>query len=193
MTRFRPILACIVLAAAAWPALAAPALHSIDAVQVAGAIGKIGIQIAPSQITLLTNVETSTPSPVLQVRSVERFDAGRFIVRLECESQDNCLPFMASVHVNEDMAKRLSSATSRLSLLKEPFIASAAQPTPSPVVIRGGARATLLLDGAHIHIRIPVICLQSGSTGQTIRATTTDHRQVYTAQVVDVGVLRGRL
>jgi flagella basal body P-ring formation protein FlgA len=60
-------------------------------------------------------------------------------------------------------------------------------------VVKAGSPATLLLDGDHVHIRLSVICLQNGITGQTIRATSKDHTVVYTAEVVDGGVLKGRL
>jgi hypothetical protein len=193
MTRFRLTLLCIILTTTAWPALAAPTLYSIGAEQVSAAIDRIGVQIAPSQVMLLSNIEVATPAPMLQVRSVEQIGAGRFMVRVECESQDNCLPFMASVRCDEGTATTLSNAASRLSLLKGSFSASALQPSRPLILIRNGSRATLLLNGAHIHISIPVICLQSGAAGQTVRATTTDHRQIYAAQVVDVGILQGKL
>ena len=37
------------------------------------------------------------------------------------------------------------------------------------------------------------ICLESGKTGQTIRATDKDRRVVYIAQVADEGLLKGHL
>jgi flagella basal body P-ring formation protein FlgA len=59
--------------------------------------------------------------------------------------------------------------------------------------VRAGSPATLLLEGAHVHISLSVVCLESGAVGQTIRASSPDHRQVYKAQVVRDGVLEGRL
>jgi hypothetical protein len=50
-------------------------------------------------------------------------------------------------------------------------------------VVRAGRPATLLLDGAHVHIRIAVVCLENGAAGQTIRVASKDHRQTYTAKV----------
>ena len=60
-------------------------------------------------------------------------------------------------------------------------------------VVRRGASAMLLLDGDHVQIKIPVTCLENGTTGQTIQAADKDHHQVYTAQVVSENLLRGRL
>ena len=60
-------------------------------------------------------------------------------------------------------------------------------------VIRTGVRATLLLDGGHVHIQLPVVCLENGALGQTIRVTSLNHRQTYMAQVDANRILRGKL
>lgn len=51
----------------------------------------------------------------------------------------------------------------------------------------------LLMDGNHIHIKLSVISLENGSAGQTIRVSSQDRRQVYTAQIVDGTLLRASL
>jgi flagella basal body P-ring formation protein FlgA len=62
-----------------------------------------------------------------------------------------------------------------------------------PAAIRSGSAATLLLDGPRIHIQLSVICLESGEPGKTIRVTSKDHKQVYTAEIIDGTLLRGSL
>ena len=193
MTRFNLILACIVLAIVPRPVLASAPRYSISAEQVAVAVGRIGVRVSPSQITVLADVVATTPAPVLQVRSLERLDADRFMVRLECVNEDSCLPFMTSIQVDEDEATKLASISSRECLRCGAASEPAQQPGPGTVVVRSGSSAILELEGQHIHIRIPVICLQNGAAGQTIRATDKDHRRVYAAQVIDIGILRGRL
>ncbi len=193
MTRGELILVCTVFSAVTWPAVAAQARYSVGADQVATAIDTLGVRIAPDQIAILTDVATNAPRPRLGIRSVVQLDAGRFIFRLECENEADCLPFMARVQVDPDSAVRMSALFARLSLLKESFMGAAARPRKDPIVIQSGSRAMLLLDSERVHIRIPVICLQSGSAGETIRVSTPDHRQNYRAQVVKDGVLQGRL
>lgn len=193
MNRDRLIFGCIVFAAVTWPAMAAPARYAISTEQVASAVGKIGVRINPTQVTLLTDVVAASPSSALQVRSVEQLGSDWFMARLECANSDDCLPFMASVRVDREEATQLVAASSRLSLLKDSSSESTSRQRNKPILIRGGSHAILQLDGAHIHIRIPVICLQSGSEGQTVRATGTDHRQIYAARVVGDGLLQGRL
>lgn len=191
MTRFNLILACIVLAIVPRPVLASAGRYSISAEQVAVAVGRMGVRISPSQITVLADVVATTPAPVLRVRSLERLDADRFMVRLECVNEDSCLPFMTSIQVDKDEATKLASISSRECLRCGANSVPAQQ--SGTVVIRSGSSAILELEGPHIHIRIPVICLQNGAAGQTIRATDKDHRRVYAAQVIDIGILRGRL
>ena len=60
-------------------------------------------------------------------------------------------------------------------------------------VVRAGSPAVLLLDSDHVHIRLSVICLENGSTGQKIRVESKDPRQTYVAEVIDGGILRGSL
>jgi hypothetical protein len=63
----------------------------------------------------------------------------------------------------------------------------------SQAVVRAGSPAVLLIEGDHIHIQIQVVCLENGAPGQTIRASSKDHRQTYTAKVGEDAVLRGKL
>ena len=193
MTQNRLIVSCIVLVALRWPALAAPGHYAISAEQIATTVAKMGVQIEPNQVTLLTDVVAARPTPALQVQFLERVGVDRFMVRLECENKEDCLPFIASVHVEEGEAIQLATISSRLSQFKEPFSGSVSLLKPESIVIRNGSSATLLLDGQHVHIRIPVTCLENGSAGQTIRATDKDHHRIYMAQVVADGLLQGRL
>ena len=64
---------------------------------------------------------------------------------------------------------------------------------PVQFAVRQGSTTALILDGAHVHIQLAVISLENGIPGQTIRATSLDRRQVFTAQVAGDGTLRGRL
>jgi flagella basal body P-ring formation protein FlgA len=50
-----------------------------------------------------------------------------------------------------------------------------------------------MLDSERVHIRLSVICLQNGAPGQMIRVTGKDRKLVFTAQVIDGGLLKGRL
>ncbi len=174
-------------AVAASSAAASAAQYEVTQEQVAAAITDHGVQISSDQVTLLTAVVANVANPRLQVQSVDRTGTQRAIARLECADSRQCLPFIVSLRLDqtENTVMALSS-----SQRPSPAIP---QTRPSPVILRAGSPAILLLNGAHVHIRLTVICLDNGTLGQTIRATDRDRRQVYTARVTEDGILEGRL
>jgi hypothetical protein len=115
---------------------------------------------------------------------MERWGADRMRVRLDCAKREDCLPFYVAIHWSE-------GGVAALPALGTPPVHPRAEPTS--YVVRAGASVVLMLDGDHIHIRIPVVCLENGAAGQTIRVSSKDHRLTYTAQVVDGNVLKGSL
>ena len=60
-------------------------------------------------------------------------------------------------------------------------------------VLRSGSPATLDFDEERVHVRVQVICLESGATGDKIRVTTRDHKQIYVAEIVAPRALKGTL
>lgn len=186
MTRFRLIFSWLVSGAVvALPAMGA-VHHAVTAAEVVAAINGIGMQIAPDQVTLLTEVVANSANPQLTVKSMQRWDDHRVMVRMECANRDECLPFFVGLRLSqEETARAVAAVPDRAAALQ-----SRAANAP---VVRAGSPAVLLLDGDHVHIRLSVICLQNGITGQTIRATSKDHTVVYTAEVVDGRLLKGRL
>ncbi len=182
----RAILTSLVFATLALPALAAPARYPVSAGTVASVIQGMGLAVRPEQVELLSNVVASTPTPKLRVQSMQTWGDHRMMVRLECESPEECVPFFVGIAVNGQDQERLSASAAEIPQLarKSPFKSYA---------VRAGSQATLLLDGDHVHIRIPVICLENGAAGQTVRVTGRDRKQVYTAEVIDGSLLKGRL
>jgi hypothetical protein len=189
MTKLRLISALILGAAAAASAAPAPGHSAITPAQIAAAINAAGMQISVDQVMLLTDVVATAASPRLKVESIEPWGDGRMRVRVECAASEQCLPFYVAIRVGQDISSRQGIAA----LGPSSSGASGAGIDSKSFVVRAGAPATLLLDGAHVHIRIAVICLENGAPGQTIRVSSKDHRQTYTAKVIDEAVLRASL
>ena len=186
MMRNKPILWSIVMAGAVMPVMAAtPGHYPISTGDVAATISASGVAVTPEQIMFLTEVVATRPAPALKVRSVERIGSERLSARMECIESDQCLPFFVAIQTARTNEPQLA-AMSTGNLL------TGNAPRPAPVV-RAGATVNLFLDGAHIHIRIPVKCLESGAPGQAIRVEEKSHGLIYTAQVVDGSTVRGRL
>jgi len=187
MMRCKLILSRLVIACAALPAPAAEH-YAIAPVLIAATLSRVGIEVQAAQVSLLTNVMASTPSPRLKVSSVAKLDRQQILARLECENTRECLPFYVSVRAgqgSEIEAVRTSTDS--------PSPEAIPGPADSSTVLRKGSPARLLLEGGNVHISIPVICLEAGAPGQTIRVSDKEHHMVYSAQVVSAFLLKGAL
>jgi len=175
-------------AAMALPAGAASDRTPITAAQIADAISGAGMKVSAQQVTLLAEVVSSTSNPTLRVESMERWGDRRMKVRLDCASSDQCLPFLVAVDWSDGDTVQLPSSADRSTAAISP-----ARPGSNSYVVRSGSPAILLLDSDHVHIQLSVICLENGAVGQTVRVASKDHRQNFSAQVVDGTLLKGRL
>ncbi|MGD0632431.1 MAG: hypothetical protein ABR987_24165 [Terracidiphilus sp.] len=189
MTKHRLISALIFSAAVASAAAPAPGHSAITPAQIAAAIGAAGMRISADQVALLSDVVATTASPRLKVESMEPWGDHRMRVRLDCEDSEQCLPFFVAVRLNQDDASPAAAADAERSSTET----MRGRIDPKSFVVRAGAPATLLLEGAHVHIRVAVVCLENGAPGQTIRVTSKDHRQTYMAKVIGEAVLRASL
>jgi Chaperone for flagella basal body P-ring formation len=187
MTRYQSI-AILILSVLAVPAVAAPPREAITTAQVAAAMNAKGMNVSPLQVTLLADVVARTSTPRLQVESMERWGNDRMRVRLDCADPSDCVPFIVAVRCSPQSNLRPVADTERSSAVMAP-----PRPEVNSVVVRAGAPVILLLDGGRVHIRLTVVCLESGAAGQTIHVASKDHRQTYTAVVVDSTTVRASL
>jgi len=158
---------------------------------IAGAIVKSllerGIAIDEEQISTLTNVVATQPTPALDVQSVsprQSFTRGaQSIVKLACRTPYACLPFYAVIdwpagRTPPPMALDVST-TARASAHS------------APVLMRAGTHATLALGDGRADIHVSVISLENGALGRRIRVATPNRKVTYTAEVVSADTLKG--
>jgi hypothetical protein len=189
MMRCKEILSWGALAATVSLAQAAPGHYAISTAQIATTMGQFGIEVAPQQVKLLADVTATTESPRLVVRSVRPWGNQHLMARLECADSEQCKPFFVGLESNPDDGAR----TSDVSATRGAGAWSGQIESSKNYVVKSGSPAVLQLDNEHVHIRIAVICLENGAPGQRIRVTGKDHRMIFTAQVVDGSLLKGRL
>ena len=148
------------------------------------AMALAGVPVNSDQIELLAGSGGSTKeSASVRVVSVSRGAGGTMKVKLRCQDNGECLPFYVLVHgLNE-----ASAIDTRVHPVQ------AVETSAQPNVVRGGDRATLILESADSLMRLPVICLQGGARGQKIRVASLDHRQLFDAEIVSTGMLKGSL
>ena len=169
------------------PCWAASGHYALRAELVATALSGMGREIAPEQVMLMSDVVATSATPKLRVRSAEKWGDHRLMVRMECENPQECVPFMVGLQLGKS-----SDAQNTASNLQS-VTGTTTRPSLKSYVVRAGMQTTLMLDGERVHIRIPVVCLENGVPGQKVRARSSDRKQVYTAEVVDATLLKGRL
>ena len=187
MTAHNRTSALIVAIVLGLPAAAVSAQSAIATGQIAAALSNAGISTTSEQVVLLSDVVATTSFPALKVDSTEIWSDRRIKVRLSCVKPEVCLPFFVAVRGSQAQAvPPVLVDPSSVAILRE-------KPDSHSFVMPAGARAILLLDGGHVHIQLPVVCLQGGVIGQTIRVASLDRRQTYLAQVNANKILRGKL
>jgi flagella basal body P-ring formation protein FlgA len=155
----------------------------ISAQQVADAMAVAGITVNLNQIQLLSGASGTREDANLRVVSVTDQTAGAVKVKLRCQDNQECLPFYVLV-------RGIDGANVTRAIVSAAPVAKASSPQN---VIRGGDRATLILESSDSRMRLPVICLQSGVRGQTIRVASPDRRQLFNAEIIAPGLLKGSL
>jgi hypothetical protein len=186
MIKTRQTLVWMTVVLVAFSAHAVSAHHPISVEQVVSALNSSGLSVTSSQVMLPGPVVAVTSTPVLNIRSIHPMSDRSTVVRLECEDSSECLPFDVRLLPDKQRNQVISVGMPGL-------LAGGNRSSRSPILVRPGMQAVLLLEGQHMQIRIRVVCIENGSLGDTVRARGNGNRQIYTAEVVDTAVLRGRL
>ena len=186
MIRFVYSLPCVIVTAVALSAAAAPVHYAISAEQISSAISDAGMPVSPAEVMLLTQVRANTDAPKLKVKSIQSLGGRAAIVRMECETSVQCLPFFVKMESRDGESVTISPSVVQT-------LPSVTRASSRAIVTRAGTKATLLLEGARIHIRIPVVCIENGVRGEKIRVKAIGNQQLYEASVVEATLLKGSL
>jgi len=178
--------------------------------QVIATLSDAELPLEGADVRLLARNVAATPEPRLEVRAVEPWGERGARVRMDCESHAQCLPFYVAVEwANQSVAE---------AALHTPVAGSGATPVRAPAdgastaqtaetataesrqtrgaaetMVLAGSRATLWIEAERLHIKVPVVCLEKGVAGQTIRVSSLDRKQTYRAEVIDSTQLKGTL
>jgi hypothetical protein len=163
----------------------------VGADQVAAALVKRGIPIQPGQVEFLVSVKSSQLKPALEIDRLQQ--AGdTLLARIHCRQVGECLPFYVVLHPSDRqnagamVERSAATATTR----PVPIVSHMARPK---WVVRSGQRATFVLQGKDLRATTPVICLQDGRQGESIRVSSLDGKRTLVGEIVGPGLLRGAL
>jgi|SRR6185437_2480054 len=163
---------------------------AISPERVSSVLQQAGIRAKSAQVEFLSPVSSMAENPQLTVVSVARWREGKLKALLRCRNNRECLPFYVVLHDN-DMTGPVS--VNFLNAIQGEF--STKQKTrkrsAEKLLVRGGQRATLIMKNRNLRITLPVLCLENGKRGETIRLSSPDRKQKYTGEVVEAGLLEG--
>ena len=132
--------------------------------------------------------KAALPAPALEVVSAswDRAQTG-LDFHLRCAHRDECASFLVHASVSPAVAAMLRAAnvTPGLGAAR----AEAGLHRLAPILVRAGKSAIMTADVEGMHISLPVVALQRGSLGQTVRARDPATRKIFAARVVGEGKL----
>jgi hypothetical protein len=158
------------------------------------------------QVRLAAPITAAIANPQLEVLAISLLSPHEMRLRLTCRDRSLCLSFFAIATypeaVNPSVLKiKPDGEPSEIAKYAPASKAVADVPAASlpvkqagsglPPILHSGSPASLDFDEERVHVRIEVICLESGAVGDKIRVTTRDHKQIYVAEIVTPVLLKG--
>jgi Chaperone for flagella basal body P-ring formation len=159
----------------------------ISSEQVAAAIVAAGVPVSTVQVRFLSQVSALGQDSGVEVMNMAKWSHDIWKVELRCQDRRACLPFYVLVDAGHSPAFDLISALGNRGRTARRDLFGIPRPQ---ILMRNGDRATLLFENPSVRITIPVICLQNGNLGQTIRVESTDRKQFFQAEIVKSGLLK---
>ena len=167
----------------------ASARFPLSTATVARALQNAGVAVEESAVTLPLKIATSSANPNLVLSGAEALPSARLRVRLACNDPRDCLPFFAMVQCADENAAKCAAST-HLSSSFGPNLPIRIADTPA---LRPGDHAMLLLEDKQMQISLPVLSIDGGRLGSTVRVSSMDHKNTYLATIVSAQVVRGTL
>jgi hypothetical protein len=169
-------------------------LYPIATGSVVGAMGARGLTVEGVRVTLPAPVQATVENPVLDLVSVTPSGERSAQLLISCRTRSQCPSFYASAKWDGRPAvSTLDGPATNVRRIAQPVQRPAEIDSISAVAVRAGTRSELEIDGERVHIRLPVICLQSGAAGDHIHVSTIDRKQTFEAEVVDSSLMKARL
>ena len=164
--------------------------YRVSADGVADALAKRGISIQRGQVEFLAPVKSSRPDPALEIERLQRTSRDSVLARVRCREAGVCLPFLVVLHLaagqDQQMIEERASATGGQ-------FRTTSNPHRPNWTVKIGQTATLVMQGKDVRATTPVICLQNGRQGESIRVSSLDRQRIWVGEIVGPGLLRGAL
>jgi hypothetical protein len=202
------VVAASTLAAATPIAQAQAKRFPVTTQMILSAMQQRQLSIDGVQVRIAAPVTAAVPNPTLDIQTFSSVDRQNAQIRIGCRNHTECLSFYVAVTwpaqsataqppaAQSQNVDQTNSAPVAPGMTASTFPAETNDlrhtPSPSPT-LRVGAPVTLVMENGPIHIRLHVISLQNGTVGETVRVSTPDRKQTYTAEIVAPNLLKGSL
>jgi len=163
----------------------------ISSQSVADALTAAGVPVSPAEIRFLSPMSAAGRDSSLQVVEIAKWAGDTVKVQLRCRDHRACLPFYVLLTGAEKAGTRGQTLQPTSGISSEGR--NATEVFAKQTLMHDGDPAILLFDNTGLRISLPVICLQSGSRGQTIRVESRDHKRFFKAKIVESGLLKATL
>ena len=146
-----------------------------------------------NNLQVLAHTPSVPSGSELHVTSVRAgYSPGSWLLRLDCSSRRDCLPFHVVLHspganLHEGLVAGLTTSASG----RNQPIRPKAKPKPlrSPMA-RGGDHVLLVEERSGMRLKVTVVCLESGGLGDEIRVRNLATRRVLLATVAGKDLVR---
>ena len=171
-----------------------PAASSLPG-QVAEAVAR-DLKIDSPEVLSERNLQVLTPlsslpaGAALHVVSAKAGgDSGTWLLRLDCASRRDCLPFHVLLHAAET---DITLPGKRGTLTANPRSGSSARKsgTATAPVARSGDQVELVEELSGMRLRAKAVCLESGGLGEWIRVRNLATRRIVSAKIAGKAVVR---
>jgi hypothetical protein len=172
---------------------AAAARFPVTADQVIAAMRDRQLPIDGLHVTMPTSITASIDHPSLNIESMTLLTPHNAQLKVSCRERGVCLAFYVSAtwpapSATVTLPPGLGHSSGQAGDAKLTHVVNS-----SDLTVRAGSQATLFFEDDRLHILMRVVCLQGGVTGDTVRVTTPDHKQTYTAEILSPTLLKGSL
>ena len=138
------------------------------------------------EVRLSAPMTASSVNPMLDIQTMTMVDAHSAQLRIACRVRSECLPFYVAARWPAATGLTIPDAlTHKTEALAKPGELS------SDGMLKAGSIATLMIEDEKVHIRLQVICLNGGVTGDRIHVSTPDRKIAYEAEIVSPNLLKG--
>ena len=164
--------------------------YRVGADCVVDALAARGISVQRDQLEFLASVKSSRPDPGLEIERLQATSRDFVLARVRCREAGECLPFLVVLHLT---ARQYSRAILQPLPPAQGQLRTTGNPHRPNWMVKTGQTATLVMQGKDVRATTPVICLQNGRRGESIRVSSLDRKRIMVGEIVGSGLLRGAL